>query len=169
MKTFESLSRILLPAGAGLSLMALGLCAGTARAQSLPYGPPIGIELAKRAAQAAATEIRKNKFEMTIAVVDSGGNLVYLERADQAGLGSIEPAIGKAKAANGIKVPTKAIGDLIVNQHLVNLIAVPGAYPVEGGVPLVVNNRVIGAIGVSGGMPADDGAVASTGAKSLQP
>lgn len=140
----------------------------SAFAQSLPYGPPISVDNAKKAAQAAVAEMRKSRQEMTIAVVDSGGNLVYLERANQAGLGTIEPAIGKAKAANGIKVPTKVIEDLIVSKHLVNLIAVPGAFPVEGGVPLIVNNQVIGAIGASGGMPADDGAVAQAGAKGLE-
>lgn len=93
--------------------------------------------------------MRKNRFEMTIAVVDSGGNLVYLERSNQAGLGTIEPAIGKAKAANGIKVPTKVFEDLIVSKQQVNRIAVPGAFPVEGGVPIVLNNQVIGAIGAS--------------------
>lgn len=59
--------------------------------------------------------------------------------------------------------------DLIVSKQQVNLIAVPGAFPVEGGVPLVVNNQVIGAIGASGGMPADDGAVAQAGSKGLEP
>lgn len=48
---------------------------------------------------------------------------------------------------------------------MVNLIPVPGAFPVEGGVPIIVNNEVIG---TSGGMPVDDGAVANAGAKSLQ-
>ncbi|CAM8661738.1 Haem-degrading [Comamonadaceae bacterium] len=151
-----------------LGFAALTMVATSTFSQSLPYGAPITLEAAKKAVQAASTEMRKNKLEMTIAVVDSGGNLVYLERANQAGLGTIEPAIGKAKAANGIKVPTKMIEDLIVKQHVVNLIAVPGAFPVEGGVPLIVNNQVIGAIGASGGMPADDGAVANAGAKSLQ-
>ena len=152
-----------------LHVAALILAAGSASSQTVPYGAPISLEVAKKAAQAASREMRKNKLEMTIAVVDSGGNLVYLERSNQAGLGTIEPAIGKAKAANGIKVPSKVIEDVIVKQHLVNLIAVPGAFPVEGGVPLIVNNQVIGAIGASGGMPADDGAVANAGAKSLQP
>lgn len=152
-----------------LRVAALMLAAGSAFSQVIPYGAPVSLEVAKKAAQAASSEMRKNNFEMTIAVVDSGGNLVYLERSNQAGLGTIEPAIGKAKAANGIKVPTKVIEDLIVKQHIVNLIAVPGAFPVEGGVPLIVNNQVIGAIGASGGMPADDGAVANAGAKSLQP
>ena len=151
-----------------LSLVALTMFAGSAFSQALPYGAPINLETAKKAAQAAATEMRKMKLDMTIAVVDSGGNLVYLERSNQAGLGTIEPAIGKAKAANGIKVPTKMIEDAIVKQHMLNLIAVPGAFPVEGGVPLIVNNQVIGAIGASGGMPPDDGTVANAGAKSLQ-
>ena len=57
---------------------------------------------------------------------------------------------------------------MILSQNQSNLLAVPGAFPVEGGVPLVVDGKVIGAIGASGGMPADDGAVANAGAKSLQ-
>ena len=132
-----------------------------------PYGAPITIERAKQAAAAATAEMRK--MEMTIAIVDSGSNLVYLERSGQAGIGTIDAAIGKAKAANGIKAPTKLIGDLIVDNNQSNLLGVPGAFPVEGGVPLVVDNQVIGAIGASGGMPADDGAVANAGAKGLEP
>jgi len=138
-------------------------------AQNEPYGSPIKIELAKKAAQAAAAEMRKRNLEMTIAVVDSGSNLVYLERSNQAGIGTIEAAIGKAKAANGIKASTKAIEELILNQHLINLLGVPGAFPVEGGVPLIVDNQVIGAIGASGGLPSDDGAVALAGARGLRP
>ena len=141
----------------------------TGFAQNLPYGAPVSIELAKQAVQAAATEMRKRNLELTIAVVDSGSNLVYLERSNQAGIGTIETAIGKAKAANGIKVPTKGIEDMILSQNRINLLGVPGAFPVEGGVPLIVDNRVIGAIGASGGLPSDDGAVANAGAKNLRP
>jgi glc operon protein GlcG len=136
-------------------------------AQSLPYGTPITIEQAKQAVQAAAAEMQKRKLDMTIAIVDSGSNLVYLERADQAGIGTIDAAIGKAKAANGIKSPTKAIQDLIVTQNQISLLGVPGAFPVEGGVPLIVEGKVVGAIGASGGMLPDDGAVANAGALAL--
>jgi uncharacterized protein GlcG (DUF336 family) len=138
-------------------------------AQNVPYGAPITIELAKQAAQAAATEMRRRDLDMTIAIVDSGSNLVYLERANQAGIGTIDAAIGKAKAANGIKAPTRAIQDLIANQNQISLLGVPGAFPVEGGVPLIVDNKVVGAIGASGGMLPDDGAVANAGAKGLLP
>lgn len=136
-------------------------------AQNLPYGAPISIELARQAAQAAATEMRKRDLDRTIAIVDSGSNLVYLERANQAGIGTIEAAIGKAKAANGIKSPTKAIQDLIITQNQISLLGVPGAFPVEGGIPLIVDGKVVGAIGASGGMLPDDGAVANAGAKGL--
>lgn len=58
---------------------------------------------------------------------------------------------------------------MILNQNRINLLAVPGAFPVEGGVPLIVDDQVIGAIGASGGLPSDDGEVATAGAKSLRP
>jgi len=136
-------------------------------AQGMPsYGAPITVERAK---QAAVAEMRKLNLDMTIAIVNSGSNLVSLERSSQAGIGTIDAAIGKAKAANGIKTPTKVIEDMILRNGQSNRPAVPGAYPVGGGVPLVVNSEVIGAIGASGGMPADDGAVANAGAKGLQP
>jgi uncharacterized protein GlcG (DUF336 family) len=151
-----------------LSLLWAGVLTPS-HAQNVPYGAPIKIELAKKAAQAAAAEMRKRNLEMTIAVVDSGSNLVYLERANQAGIGTIEAAIGKAKAANGIKVPTKGIEDMILSQNRINLLGVPGAFPVEGGVPLIVDKQVIGAIGASGGLPSDDGAVANAGATGLRP
>jgi glc operon protein GlcG len=150
-------------------LLVLAFGSISAFAQNVPYGKPISLELAKQAAQAAAAEMRERNLDMTIAIVDSGSNLVYLERANQAGIGTIDAAIGKAKAANGIKAPTKAIQDLIVNQNQIILLGVPGAFPVEGGVPLIVDNKVIGAIGASGGMLPDDGAVANAGAIGLIP
>ena len=72
-----------------------------------PYGTPITVERAKKAAEAAVAEMRKLNMDMTIAIVDSGSNLVYLERSNQAGIGTIDAAIGKAKAANGIKTPPR--------------------------------------------------------------
>jgi glc operon protein GlcG len=142
----------------------------TSFAQAMPpYGAPITIEQAKKAAGAAIARMRKLNMDMTIAIVDSGSNLIYLERSNQAGIGTIDAAIGKAKAANGIKTPTKVIGEMILSRNQSNLLGVPGAFPVEGGTPIVVDNKVIGAIGVSGGMPADDGAIATAGAAAVQP
>ena len=151
-----------------LGLVALAFNSVNAFAQSLPYGAPINLETAKKAVQAASAEMHKKNLALTIVVVDSGSNLVYLERANQAGIGTIDAAIGKAKAANGIKAPTAAIEEQVKKGNL-SLLGIPGAFPVEGGVPLVLNGQVIGAIAASGAMPPDDGAVANAGAKSLQP
>lgn len=152
-----------------MSLFALALSGGSAFAQTINYGTPISLEVAKKVAQAAATEMHKQHLELTIAIVDSGGNLIYLERSNQAPIGTVDAAIGKAKAANGIKASTKVIEDQILNNNKVNLLGIPGAFPVEGGVPLVANKQIIGAIGASGAMPAEDGMVADAGAKSLLP
>ncbi|AXF85590.1 hypothetical protein DTO96_101321 [Ephemeroptericola cinctiostellae] len=151
-----------------LGLIALAFGSVNAFAQNLPYGAPIDLASAKKVVQAASAEMHKKNLALTIAVVDSGGNVVYLERADQAGIGTIDAAVGKAKAANGIKAPTKAIEEQVLAGKL-NILGVPGAFPVEGGVLLVENNRVIGVIGASGAMPPDDGAVASAGAAALKP
>ncbi|MEX2692695.1 heme-binding protein [Rhizobium mongolense] len=152
-----------------LAVFMLGVVSATPGfAQNVPpYGAPISIDRAKQVAAAALAEMRRKSFEMTIAIVDSGSNLVYLKRSNDAGIGTIDAALGKAKAANGIKTPTKAIGDMFLHNNQSNLLAVPGAFPVEGEVPLVVDGQVVGAIGVSGGMPADDGAIANAGAKAL--
>lgn len=152
-----------------LCFVALTISGSNAFAQTVAYGAPISLEVAKKVAQAAASEMRKKNLELTIAVVDSGGNLSYLERSNQAPIGTVDAAIGKAKAANGIKAPTKALEDQILNNNKINLLGIPGAFPVEGGVPLIANNQIIGAIGASGAMPAEDGAVANAGAKILQP
>ncbi|MFZ6676146.1 GlcG/HbpS family heme-binding protein [Undibacterium sp. Xuan67W] len=152
-----------------LVLVALTINCCSTHAETIAYGAPISLELAKKVAQAASTEMHKKHLELTIAVVDSGGNLIYLERSNQAPIGTVDAAIGKAKAANGIKAPTKALEDQILNNNKINLLGIPGAFPVEGGVPLIANQKIIGAIGASGATPSDDGAVANAGAKSLQP
>ena len=62
-------------------------------AQSVPaYGAPFSIDRGKQVAAAALAEMRKKGFEMTIAIVDSGSNLVYLERSNQAAIGTIDAA-----------------------------------------------------------------------------
>jgi len=159
------LSRQMIYAAAISALGAIAPIAGFA--ENLFYGSPISVADAKSVAAAAIVEKRKLHLEMTIAMVDSGSNLVYLERSDQAGIGTTDPAIGKAKAANGIKAPTKAIQDAILSQSQIHLLAVPGAFPVEGGVPLIIDGKVVGAIGASGGMPSYDGAAATAGANIL--
>ncbi len=97
---------------------------------------------------------------MAIAIVDTGGNLVLLEKMDNTQLASVDVAIGKAKTANNFKRPTKVMEDAIAGGGAaLRMLAVPGIFPVEGGEPIYSNGKIIGAIGVSGMSPAQDGEV----------
>jgi glc operon protein GlcG len=131
------------------------------------YGNAITLESAKKAVAGAADEARRNGFAMAIAIVDSSGNLVYFEKMDDTQIASIEVALGKARSANNFKRPTKALEDA-VNGGRNSILGMPGAVPIEGGIPLTENGKILGAIGVSGGTSQQDGAVASAGVKALE-
>lgn len=121
---------------------------------------------AKKVAAAAETEARKNNWNVVIAVVDDGGNLIYLQRIDGAQTGSIDVAIQKARTAQAFKRPTKVFEDAIAGGRNA-LIALHGALPLEGGLPIVVGGQLVGAIGVSGVKSIEDGQIAKAGADSL--
>ena len=133
-----------------------------------PYGAPITIDQAKKAMAGAEAEARKNNWPMVVAIVDSGGNLVMLERLDNTQLGSIEVAQQKAYTAVAFKRPTKVFQDLIAQGGAnLRLLKLGSASPIEGGVPVVVGGTIIGAIGVSGGTSQQDAQVAQAGADAL--
>ena len=74
-----------------------------------PYGPGIGLDIARKMLDAAVAEAGKNGWQEAIAIVDSGGRLVAFFRMDNTQLASIEIALGKAVTANNVKRPTKAL------------------------------------------------------------
>jgi glc operon protein GlcG len=120
------------------------------------------LEAAKQIAAAAQVEARKNNWNMVIAIVDDGGHLMYLERMDGTQFGSSVIAQEKAASAIRFKRPTKALEEAVAGGRLV-VMKLPGAVPVEGGVPIVVGGEFLGAIGVSGGTSPQDGQVAAAG------
>jgi uncharacterized protein GlcG (DUF336 family) len=136
-----------------------------AAAQAPPsYGTPIGHDAAMKAIAASEAEAKKNNWFMVTVVVDSGGRLVALSRMDNAQLGSIDIAIGKAVTANNLRRPTKALQDLIGQGGAnLRLLAAPGITPLEGGVPIIADGKVIGAIGVSGATSEQDAQCAMAG------
>lgn len=152
-----------------LSLIALA-CASSARAQlPNPYGSPVGVENARKAAVAAVAEARKNSWTMAVAVVDQAGNLVYFEKMDGTQTGSVNVSIEKARSAALFKRPTKVFQDgVAAGGDGLRLLGLPGAVPVEGGVPLVLDGKFIGAIGVSGGSSQQDGVAATAGAATMK-
>jgi glc operon protein GlcG len=92
-------------------------------------------------------------------MVDNEGSLVYLEHTDETQLGSIQVTEGKAHTALFFKRPTKPL-EGAVGSGRNNLITLPNAALVHGGIPLMADGKIIGAIGVSGGMSSQDGVVA---------
>ena len=124
------------------------------------------LEGAKKVAAAAEAEARKNNWNVVIAVVDDGGHLVFLQRIDGTQTGSIDVAIQKARTAQAFKRPTKVFEDAIAGGRNA-LIALPGALPLEGGLPIMVGGQLVGAIGVSGVKSTEDGQIAKAGADSL--
>jgi uncharacterized protein GlcG (DUF336 family) len=119
------------------------------------YGAPITLDQARAAIAAGETESKKNGWNHVFAVVDGGGNLIALEKADLAGNSSIEIAQAKAKTAATFRVPTKAYQDRVASGETF-ILGLPGVVPAAGGVPIVVGGKIIGAIGVSGATPLQD-------------
>lgn len=143
---------------------------GVAHAQTTPYGAPITLEQAKKAMAAAETEATKNNWNVVIAVVDTGGHLMMLQRLENTQTGSIDVAQEKARGAAAFRRPTKAWQDLIaqggVHLRVLNLTGDAGV--LEGGVPIVSNGKLIGAIGVSGVTSQQDAQIAQAGADAVK-
>ena len=135
----------------------------------IPYGLPVSVENAKKAAATALDEARKGNWKMAVAVVDTGGTLVYYEKMDNTQIGSADIAIEKARTAVRFKRPSKAFQDLVAGGGAgLRVLALPGAVPIEGGIPLIMDGQIVGAIGVSGDSADHDGICAQAGASTLK-
>ena len=157
------------------ALAAFALAAGSALAQqptgtsqpapTPPYGPPITLEQAKRVMAAAELEAAKNSWQVAIAILDSGGNMVMFHKFDNTQLASIGASEGKANTALRFKRPSKALDDAIAAGGAgLRLLAVKDITPLEGGLPVMLDGKIIGAIGVSGAAGHEDAQVATAGA-----
>src|ERR1700733_15857704 len=91
-----------------LALAVAGFGQTPAPSPNVPYGTSIAADTAKKVAAAAIAEARKNNWAMAVAVVDTGGYLVYFERMPDTPLGSVGVSIEKAKPAELFLRPTKS-------------------------------------------------------------
>lgn len=139
---------------------------GAAMAAELTTKKALNLAVAKEMAAAAEKEARANKWNMVIAIVDDGGNLIYLERMDGVQIGSVDVAIAKAQSAVKFKRATKVFEEALKGGRQA-ILRLPGAIPIEGGVPVMVDGLALGAIGVSGAQSNEDGVVAAAGLKVL--
>ena len=134
-----------------------------------PYGPPITLDQAKKVMVGAEAEAKKNSWNVVMVVLDSGGNLVMLQRMDGAQFGSIEVAKDKAYSAVAFRRPTKAFDDALAQGGAnLRILKLSGAAPLEGGIPIVVDGKLIGAVGVSGVTSAQDAQIGRAGIDNLK-
>lgn len=147
--------------GLTISLVMLSLCISSYA--QLPVKQVLTLEAAKKITEAAEAEAKKRGATVVIAVVDDGGNLILLERLNDTQVASVDVAIGKARTAAIFRRPSKVFEDQI-KEGRVAALALPGATPLQGGIPIEVDGRVIGAIGVSGNTPQEDEDIAKVGA-----
>lgn len=127
------------------------------------------LELAdvRKVAQAAEAEAQKNNWPVTIAIVDDGGHLLWLQRLDGAAAISAQIAPGKARTAALGRRESKIYED-IINQGRYSFLSAPGLDAMlEGGVPILVDGQCIGAVGVSGVKSTEDAQIAKAGIAAL--
>lgn len=140
--------------------------AAWAQSPPLTYGPPVTLEEARQIASVAETEAKSRHVAVTIAVVDSGGTLIFEQRMDGATLASADTAPAKAKSAVMWKRPTS----LWLESAKTNPapLSFPHVVASPGGELLVRDGRIVGAVGV-GGSPQNEGDIAKRAATSLKP
>ena len=121
---------------------------------------------AEKILAACKAEAAKNKWNVSIAIVDDGGFLVLLERLDGAVGQSALIATCKAQTAAATRTPTKALEDIVKDRPAT--VAFPGRVAVQGGLPILHQGECVGAVGVSGAKSNEDEQVAAAGLRALE-
>jgi glc operon protein GlcG len=138
-----------------LSLLTATLLCGAAE---LSTKKALNLATVKAMAAAAEAEEQKRNVQVTICLVDESGNLLFLEKADGAGLNTVVFAQRKARHAAFFRSPSKTSADSLKGGNLSQL-AIAEAFPIQGGLPIKVDGQTIGAIGVSGAASEVDEAI----------
>ena len=136
--------------------------------QQLPTKRVLTLEAARQVAAAAEAEARKNKWTVSIAVVDDAGHLVLFQRMDGAKLVATDIATRKAKTAVFFQGETKGLEEEVTKGGRTALLPIEGFMPLEGGVPLMSGGQLIGAVGVSGVTGPQDAQCAKAGAATIK-
>jgi len=135
-------------------------------AADLPTKKWLNLEAIKTMVSAAEAQAQKRNVQVTLCIVDESGNLLYFQKADGAGLNTIQFAQKKARAAAIYGRPSKAQEDQLKSGNL-QVLAYPEAFPNQGGVPIKVDGRTIGGIAASGAASEIDEAIAQAGVDAI--
>ena len=129
--------------------------------------PALDLADVKAIAAAAEAEALKNHWAVSIAIVDDGGHLLWLQRLDGAAPISAHIAPGKANTAALGRRESKVYEDMI-NGGRVSFLSAPDLKGLlEGGVPILKEGQCLGAVGVSGVKSTEDAQIARAGIAAL--
>jgi glc operon protein GlcG len=129
--------------------------------------PCLSLEDSRRIAAAAEAEARSHGWAVTIAIVDDGGHLLWLQRLDGAAPVSAHIAPAKARTSALGRRESKVYEEMI-NGGRVSFLSAPAIEALlEGGVPILVDGQCVGAVGVSGVKSSEDAQIARAGIAAL--
>jgi uncharacterized protein GlcG (DUF336 family) len=129
-------------------------------AQTKPY---LTLADAERITAAAEAKAKAEGWNVVIAILDDGGNLITLKRMDGVQIGSVDVAQAKAKSAVFFKRSTKIFEETMKTEGGSKIATLPHAVGVEGGLPIFRDGIIVGSIGISGVTSAQDGIIAQAG------
>ena len=129
--------------------------------------PVLTLDEVKRIAAASEAEALNNRWAVSIAIVDDGGHLLWLQRLD--GAAPLSSHIAPAKArTSALGRRESRIYEEMINQGRPSFLSAPLAEGLlEGGVPVMVNGVCVGAVGVSGVKSSEDAQIAKAGIAAL--
>ena len=128
-------------------------CANSANSEEKQKN--LTLEYAKKIVAKAEAHAKKKNWKMSIAIVNSEGNLMYFQRDPDAFVGSIDVSIQKAVSSNAFQRPTSAFVEAVKSGRN-GVIGVKNVVALEGGVPIMLDGKFVGAIGVSGAKASED-------------
>ncbi len=127
----------------------------------------LSLAAARRIVAATEAEAKARGVGVVTVVVDEAGHVIQLSRMDAAQVASVEVGIGKARTAAIYRRPSRDFEEQVRNGRVAAL-ALPGATPLQGGVPVLIDGVVVGAVGVSGDTPQVDEDIAIAGVNALR-
>ena len=146
-----------------LLILTLTLLAG---AVELPSKKFLNLAALKTMVAAAEAEAQKRNLQVTICIVDEGGNLLFLQKADGAGLNTVQFAQKKARYAAIYGRPSAVAAEALKGGNLA-VLAFPDGFPNQGGLPVKVDGRTIGGIACSGAKSEEDEAISQVAIDAL--
>jgi len=127
--------------------------------------PELTLADCEKIAAASLAEARRNKWIVSIAILDDGGHLLHFARMDGASPASARIAVAKGRTAAESRRASGTWQERIKSRP--ELMQMPGILPVQGGVPIIVEGSCVGAVGVSGVQSQEDEQIAQAGIDAL--